>query len=115
MLNRALAPIEHPGKIHAQLLLPLLSARIEKRSAGIRGGIVHQDVEPAITGGRLRDQGIDILPASHIGLLEKSLATRFKDDIHRRIASLDRPRLDIRNDDARTFARKAYCDRSPDP
>jgi hypothetical protein len=37
------------------------------------------------------------------------------DDVRRRITAFDRLGINIRNDDARTFAREAHCDRAPDP
>ena len=113
--NRALAPVEHAGQVDRHDPLPLLGARIGEGRAGIRGRIVDQDIEPAEASDRVRDQGVDILPASDVGLLEDRSAPRRIDDVRRRIAALDRAAVDIRNDDARTFGREAHCDRAPDP
>src|SRR5947209_17135482 len=69
-------------------------------------GAIHEDVEPSEPGGGRIDSPLDAIVLSDIGLYEQRFAARIAHFLFGRAACSG---VDLRNADARTFARISEC------
>src|SRR5262249_51072621 len=114
LLDRTLAAVEHAREIDAHHLLPLRELCFEQRRAGVGGGIVDHDVEPAVAVDRTADERVDFLPAPDVGPVKGRRAARPGDGRDCRLAAFDGLLADISDHDARPFAGETDGDRATD-